>query len=232
MLGAAVEDDRLPRNPATGANVPSPESPPFVPLTAEDVRAIAHGAADHVRAAVVLAAGTGLRQGEVFGLVGDRIDFLRRELRVDQQLWSPAQGVPVLRPPKSKRSYRTVVLSDLVLDVLSAHLGTFGTGEHDLVFHTGGSPIGRAPAWRLIHSATSAAGVGGRTWHDLRHHHASDLLSQGVNPAQVAERLGHDLKTLLDTYAHVMPKDDDRVRSIVDQTLGGSAEDWLRTEVV
>jgi hypothetical protein len=27
-----------------------------------------------------------------------------------------------------------------------------------------------------------------------------------------------------------MPKDDDRVRSIVDPTLGGSAEDWLRTE--
>lgn len=27
-----------------------------------------------------------------------------------------------------------------------------------------------------------------------------------------------------------MPKDDDRVRGIVDGSLGGSAEDWLRTE--
>lgn len=32
------------------------------------------------------------------------------------------------------------------------------------------------------------------------------------------------------TYAHVMPRDNDRVRSIVDATLGGSAEDRLRTE--
>lgn len=49
----------------------------------------------------------------------------------------------------------------------------------------------------------------------------------GVNPSKVAERLGHDLETLLATYAHVMPRDDDKVRSIVDATLGGSAEDWL-----
>jgi integrase len=84
----------------------------------------------------------------------------------------------------------------------------------------------------LIHGATTRAGPDGRAWHDLRHHHASDLLSKGVNPAKVADRLGHDLKTLLTTYAHVMPQDDDRVRSIVDQTLAGSAEDWLRTEAV
>jgi DNA-binding CsgD family transcriptional regulator len=58
------------------------------------------------------------------------------------------------------------------------------------------------------------------------------LLSEGVSPALVAERLGHDVATLLKTYAHVIRKDDDRVRSIVDATLGGSAEDWLRTEVV
>ena len=72
----------------------------------------------------------------------------------------------------------------------------------------------------------------GPGWHDLRHHHASVLLSKGVSPALVAERLGHDLKTLLRTYAHVIRQDEDRVRAIVDVTLGGDAEDWLRTEVV
>lgn len=233
VLSAAVADDRLPRNPATGAKVAAGDPPPFVPLEAAEVRAIAQSAAgEHVRAAVLLAAGTGLRQGELFGLASDRVDFLRRELRVDQQLWSPGRGAPVLAPPKSKRSYRTIVLSDLVLDVLSAHIAEHGTGEHGLLFHAAGRPIGRAPAWRLIDAAARGAGLEGHAWHDLRHHHASDLLSKGVNPAKVAERLGHDLKTLLSTYAHVMPKDDDRVRRIVDETLGGSAEDWLRTEVV
>jgi integrase len=76
--------------------------------------------------------------------------------------------------------------------------------------------------------ASERAG-GKATWHDFRHHHASVLLAEGVNPSKVAERLGHDLKTLLETYAHVMPQDDDRVRAIVDATLGGSATEWLTT---
>jgi hypothetical protein len=58
------------------------------------------------------------------------------------------------------------------------------------------------------------------------------LLSEGINPSKVADRLGHDLKTLLSTYAHVLPTDDERVRTIVDASLGGPAEDWLRTEAV
>jgi integrase len=67
-------------------------------------------------------------------------------------------------------------------------------------------------------------------WHDLRHHHASVLLSRGISPALVAERLGHDIKTLLRTYAHVIRSDEDRVRTGIDETLGQTAEDWLRTK--
>ncbi len=32
------------------------------------------------------------------------------------------------------------------------------------------------------------------------------------------------------TNAHVIRQDDERVRTIVDATLGGDAEDWSRTE--
>ena len=44
--------------------------------------------------------------------------------------------------------------------------------------------------------------------------------------------IGHDVKTLLATYAHVIRTDEDRVRNVVDDSLGGSAEDWLRTKAV
>jgi len=37
-----------------------------------------------------------------------------------------------------------------------------------------------------------------------------------------------DVKAFVATYAHVIRKNEDRVRSIVD----GSAEDWLRTKAV
>ena len=47
---------------------------------------------------------------------------------------------------------------------------------------------------------------------------------------EVAERPGHDFETLMTTDAHVIRQDDARVRTIVDATLGGDAEDWSRTE--
>lgn len=228
ILGSAVADERIPKNPAIGASLPSAPASPFLPLETEQVRSIAAAMTEHIRAAVVVAAGTGLRQGELFGLTGDRVAFLKRELRVDRQLYTPGAGSPFFKPPKSANSYRTVSLSPIVVTALSAHIEAHGTGRDGLVFHTGGRPIGRAMASKYIRTAATAAGLAGHTWHDLRHHHASVLLSEGVSPALVAERLGHDLKTLLATYAHVIRRDDDRVRAIVDGALGGSAEDWLR----
>jgi hypothetical protein len=63
------------------------------------------------RAVVPLVEGSGLRQGEVFGLEVEHVDFLRRrELRVVQQLVSPTSGPPYLGPPKTPESERTVPL--------------------------------------------------------------------------------------------------------------------------
>lgn len=232
LLSAAVDDERIPRNPAKGARLARPVAVPFVPLTPEQVRSIAGHTVEHVRAAVVTTAGTGLRQGELFGLTTDRVDFMRRELRVDRQLWTPSRGRPFLKAPKSANSYRTVALSSLIIDVLATHVRIFGPGEHGLVFHIDGRMVSRAMASKYIRRAAGRAELEGHAWHDLRHHHASILLSAGVSPALVAERLGHDVKTLLTTYAHVIRNDDERVRTIVDESLGVSAEDWLRTEAV
>jgi integrase len=110
-------------------------------------------------------------------------------------------------------------------------LEAFGSGDDGLVFHRDGASVSRhAVGWHM--RATSKRSGVVATWHDLRHHHASVLLSRGVSPALVAERLGHTLNELLRTYAHVIRSDEDRVRTIVDESLGGSAEDWLRTEGV
>jgi hypothetical protein len=37
---------------------------------------------------------------------------------------------------------------------------------------------------------------------------------------------------MMRTYAHVIRSEEDKVRKVVDETLGGSAEDWLRTKAV
>jgi integrase len=43
-------------------------------------------------------------------------------------------------------------------------------------------------------------------FHDLRHAHATHLLSSGVHPKVASERLGHSkIGITLDLYSHVMP---------------------------
>ena len=54
----------------------------------------------------------GLRQGECFGLTVDRVDFLRRQVRIDRQLIAARDGVPEFGPPKSKAGFRTVPMPD------------------------------------------------------------------------------------------------------------------------
>jgi integrase len=99
---------------------------------------------------VVLAAGTGLRQGEIFGLRVQDVDFLRRELHVRQQLVSPSKGSPVLAPVKEKTSARTIGLSAVVLDALSVHMGQFGIGPKDVVFHLDGRYVSRSAGAKAI----------------------------------------------------------------------------------
>jgi hypothetical protein len=61
--------------------------------------------------------------------------------------------------------------------------------------------VSRVLGGDYIRSAVKRAGLSGITWHSLRRYHASTLLSAGVSPALVAERLGHDVQTLMRTYA-------------------------------
>ena len=71
-----------------------------------EVEALVAAAPDRYRSLIVFAAGMGLRQGECVGLTVDRVDFLRRRVRVDRQLLSAVGGVPEFGPPKSKAGFR------------------------------------------------------------------------------------------------------------------------------
>jgi len=52
--------------------------------------------------------------------------------------------------------------------------------------------------------------------HDLRHSHATFLLSKGVNIVSLSRRLGHEkVSTTLDIYSHVLKEDNDLIKDIL-----------------
>jgi integrase len=226
IFRAAVADRLITASPCVGVKLPKIDRAHVVPPAPDVVEAIADALPGRYRALVVLAAGTGLRQGECFGLTVDRVDFLRRRLTVDRQLvLLPGAGGPVLAPPKTEASYRSVPLPVVVVAALAAHLAAFPAGTDGLVFTDDrGRPIRRtrfSDAWR---PAVARAGVPGCRFHDLRHLYASLLIRHGESVKTVQARLGHASATeTLDTYGHLWPDSEDRTREAVDAALGALA---------
>ena len=225
ILRAAVADKVIIESPCRGIKLPKVEQGQIVPLATEVVEAIAGAMPERYRAMVLLTAGTGLRQGEAFGLTVDRVDFLRRTLRVDQQLTLLAGAPPYLAPPKTEASRRTIPLPNVVVSALAAHLAAFPVGPEGLVFtNDKGQGIRRARFNEVWHRSIADAGLPpGPHFHDLRHYYASLLIRHGESVKVVQARLGHASATeTLDTYAHLWPDSEDRTRQAIDSVLGSA----------
>lgn len=141
VMHTAVRDRIIAINPCTGIKVPEVRKVEIVPLHPDAVRALIGAAPDRYRAMILLAAASGLRQGEVFGLEVDCIDFLRREVIVRQQLVTPDKDAdapdeetpePYLGEPKTHESYRTVPLVGAAVDALAAHLQQYPVAPVDI----------------------------------------------------------------------------------------------------
>ncbi|HEY4603000.1 MAG TPA: tyrosine-type recombinase/integrase [Blastococcus sp.] len=232
VFKSAVRDRRLVSNPCAGVRLPEIHKSRVQPLQTSSVVALRDAMPPRWQAAVVLGAGTGVRQGELLGLTVDRIDFLRRQTVVDRQLINLPGQAPQLAPVKTRASVRTVPLPQTVVAALAEHLAAFPAESTGLVFvGDDGRPMMRS-AWSgsVWRPAVKAAGLDfSVTFHALRHYYASLLIRHGESVKTVQARLGHSSAAqTLDVYSHLWPDSDDRTRDAVDAVLGAVA-DSVRT---
>jgi integrase len=228
VFKSAVRDRRLVANPCVGVRLPEVHKARVQPLLTTSVIALREAMPPRWCTAVVLGAGTGVRQGEMLGLTVDRIDFLRQQLLVDRQLINLPGRAPYLAPVKTAASVRTIPLPQTVVDALAAHLAACPAGPDGLVFvGDDGRPMLRS-AWsgRVWRPAVVTAGLDSSvTFHALRHYYASLLIRHGESVKTVQARLGHSSAAqTLDVYSHLWPDSDDRTRDAVDTVLGTVAD--------
>jgi len=229
VLGAAAEDGVIVRNPCASRAVRAPAvaDTRIVPWTHEQVAAVIDAHPDRWRAIPVVAAGCGLRQGEVFGLRVSDVDFLRHKVLVCQQV-KLVGSKPILAPPKGQKT-REVSLPDHVAVELAEHLRQYPALD-GLVFttRTGHRMNRNTFNTRVWKAALSAAGVEtarGNGMHALRHWYASVQLEAGTSIRALAEYLGHaDPGFTLRTYTHLMPTSEDRAREAIDAAFGNLAD--------
>jgi len=185
---------------------------------------------ERFEALYVLAIHTGLRQGELLSLKWDDVDVENGLIRVRRTL-TRHRGRLLLGEPKTKRSRRTVRLTEPARDALRDHLvrqdvqiESLGDlyRDQDLVFATQRGTLVNPSNLRKRSFAPllNKAGLPRIRFHDLRHTCATLLLARNVNPKIVSEMLGHaTIAITLDTYSHVLPNMEDSATRVLEDVL-------------
>ncbi len=105
IFKAASRDRRIALSPCDRIRLPKIVKKPVAPMATSDIQSLAEAVPKRYQAMVILAAGTGLRQGEIFGLTLDRVDFLRRSATVDRQLVGIQGQAPTFGPPRPRAAF-------------------------------------------------------------------------------------------------------------------------------
>jgi integrase len=215
-LGRAVEQQVIARNPADAfkKRLPKVERQEMVTLTAEQAARLLESI-KHSRLywPVLIALSTGMRRGEILALRWRNIDLERGIVRVVESL-EQTKAALRFKAPKTEKA-RAITLPSFAVEELrrlkrqqAEELLVLGVRQSGVTLACGrrdGEPM---PPRSLTHEFAKIAGrlkdVPRARFHDLRHSHATQLLSAGVHPKVAQERLGHStITTTLDLYSHV-----------------------------
>jgi len=179
---------------------------------------LAAGPPDDLQEILRLALGSGLRVGELLALRWRDVAAGFETLAVTGSL-ETVLGAVARKAPKNEAGYRRVSLPAEVAAMLRARCLRLGRPD-------GERPVFAAAAGGWLRPNTVIAAARKRlrrdgiaaSIHGLRHAHATALLSAGIAPQTVANRLGHsDVRTTLSVYGHVLPGDDPRVVAVLNK---------------
>lgn len=149
----------------------------------------------------------------MLGLVWENVDLGAQTISFTHQLDRKGKRQPL----KTKRSRRTIEVTPSLIAALRHHrIASPRSGAHDLVFvgRDGNGHDHRNIGGRVLARAVKRAGLEAvecdgevvqpaPTFHALRHSHASALIAQGWDIAEVSARLGHSsVATTQRIYVH------------------------------
>jgi integrase len=153
---------------------------------------------------VLTAAITGMREGELFGLQWNDLQWRDSQIFV-RRTFNHGR----FYEPKSERSKRKIdVPQELLLELKKWKLAC-PKGELDLVFPNNSGNPENANNWirQVWHPARRRAGIRHLTPHSLRHFSGSFLLDQGEGMGYVQDHLGHSsIEMTMDVYRHKIKK--------------------------
>lgn len=234
MLERAVKWGYLTANPMTNVTPPKYRKRKMQYLDDDQavglLRKLAQEENVSFRAGVLLALLCGLRLGEVGALTHDDVDYSQGCINISKAVgYTPATGTTT-GYTKSDTSDRIIDLPPGMLTVLQEArayqdyakqiLGDRWRGVGRIVCNWDGSPMHHDTPSKQWRKFADRNGYKGLRFHELRHSHASILLSNNIDVVAVASRLGHgNADITLKEYAHALRKRDKASADVMQQLL-------------
>ncbi|WP_338967384.1 site-specific integrase [Fusobacterium nucleatum] len=154
---------------------------------------------------------TGMRKGELLALTYEDVDFENKTIMINKN-FQIVKKERLITDPKTPRGRRVIAVNDIVLNCIKDLWNTsYKPNKTDKIFY-----LSKDSLKRQLDTACKKAGVPRIRVHDLRHSHASYLLSNGVNIVILSRRLGHEkVQTTLNIYCHICPSSEDRLNDVL-----------------
>lgn len=202
-LKQAMKWGLVARNVSDLVEAPKPEKRVPKTLSSEKVNElfrILKG--DRLYPLYVVAIATGMREGELLGLMWEDVDLEKGIIHVRRTAQTLAGKGVVITETKTNQSRRSIPLPQFAIEALKEQ-----PKECELVFPTSNcTPISARNLLRHWYLVREKIDEPNMRFHDLRHTSATLLLKAGIHPKVVQERLGHSrISMTLDTYSHVIP---------------------------
>jgi integrase len=176
-------------------------------LLPSEINRLAHRLRNRKKTLVLLAAGTGLRMSELFGLKWQDVDFAGKQVSVLRSIVKQSVG-----PCKTEASQKPVPLDPRLVRTLRAWRRSARFRQPtDWIF---ASPVrqGKFPFWgqallrHYIRPAAVKVGITKRIgWHTFRHSYSTLLKASGADIKVMQELLRHaSTRVTLDTYTQAV----------------------------
>jgi integrase len=192
VLRAAVIARLIPASPCQNIQLPRMRQREMHFLSPDQVSVLASAIGPDYETMIYFAAYTGLRWGESAGLRVKRLDLLRGEVEVVEQL-AEVSGHLYFKQPKTRQSRRVIGLPDFLVEMLARHLSKKPDAEGLVFLSQEETPLRRSNfARRHFKPAVKRAGLPfDLRFHDLRHTCVALLIDLGLQQYDVMRHLGH-----------------------------------------
>ena len=221
VLKKAVQNEYLHRSPFEKLSFSKAKAiNRIVPLTYDQVSALADALAPRFRIMIWIGYYTGMRPSEILGPTWDQLDFEKETIFVDRQISRNISEVHASQGLKTSNSERTIGFSKNLQFLNKTHIETFGLGPNALILRTNGGRVFRYKgAIEMFRAASTGIGLrSGLGVHQLRHTCVSILISQGANPKEIQEWVGHaSIEETMDTYGHLFPNAKHQLSNMLDK---------------